>query len=152
AIQFDGKIVAAGYSNAHGNYDFALARYNADGTLDTTFGSTTLGSTGKVLTDFGGSFAIALASALATQHDGKNVAAGCSAAREGNYDFALARYNPDGTLDTTFGSTTRGFTGKVLTDFSGGYDTSFAMAIQSDGKIVAAGASSPDFALARYLP
>jgi uncharacterized delta-60 repeat protein len=151
AIQSDGKIVAAGYSFASGTTpsDFALARYNPDGTLDPTFNAT-----GKVLTDFSGSGSGDAANAVAIQSDGKIVAAGYSLASGSPWDFALARYNPDGTLDTTFNAT-----GKVLTHFSGSGsgDTATALAIQSDGKIVAAGgsyASGPpqDFALARYNP
>jgi uncharacterized delta-60 repeat protein len=153
AIQSDGKIVAAGDSfRADGTFDFALARYNPDGTLDTTFNAT-----GKVLTDFGGSGSGDYASDVAIQSDGKIVVAGYSGTSATPYDFALARYNPDGTLDATFNAT-----GKVLTDFSGSGSIEFAnaLAIQSDGKIVAAGASRAsdtfgilsDFALARYLP
>jgi uncharacterized delta-60 repeat protein len=146
AIQPDRKIVAAGYSDASGSSDFALARYNANGTLDTTFNST-----GKVLTDFSGSGSGDFSSAVSIQPDGKIVAAGYSDASGTPYDFALARYNANGTLDTTFDST-----GKVLTDFSGSgsYDQAHALVIQSDGKIVAAGISitrgNPDFAIARY--
>jgi uncharacterized delta-60 repeat protein len=152
AIQSDGKIVAAGYSFASGTTpsDFALARYNPDGTLDPTFNAT-----GKVLTDFSGSGSGDAANAVAIQSDGKIVAAGYSLASGSPWDFALARYNPDGTLDTTFNAT-----GKVLTHFSGSGSGSFAsaLAIQSDGKIVAAGYSATsgttpsDFALARYNP
>ncbi len=131
AIQTDGRIVAAGRS---GSGDFALARYNVDGSLDPTFGSS-----GMVMTDFGGSDA---ASAVAIQPDGRIVTAG----RSGSGDFALARYNADGSLDPSFGSG-----GKVTTDF-GGFDLALGVALQSDGKIVAAGqgGSSFDFALARY--
>jgi uncharacterized delta-60 repeat protein len=152
AIQSDGKIVAAGFSETSGSLsDFALARYNPDGTLDATFNAT-----GKVLTDFGGSGSLDVANAMVIQSDGKIVAAGHSIAFGGAlvvFDFALARYNPDGTLDARFNST-----GKVLTDFSGSGSIDFAraMVIQSDGKIVAAGDSdasgTADFALARYLP
>jgi uncharacterized delta-60 repeat protein len=150
AIDSNGKIVVAGYSNASGiSYDFALARYNRDGTLDRSFNST-----GKVLTDFSGSGSGDVAYALALQSDGKIVVAGLSDASGIPYDFALARYNPDGTLDSAFN-----FTGKVFTDFSesGSVDVARALAIQSDGKIVAAGYShaggiSNDFALARYNP
>jgi uncharacterized delta-60 repeat protein len=150
AIDSNGKIVVAGYSNASGiSYDFALARYNRDGTLDRSFNST-----GKVLTDFSGSGSGDVAYALALQSDGKIVVAGLSQASGIPDDFALARYNPDGTLDSAFNST-----GKVLTDFSesGSVDVARALAIQSDGKIVAAGYShaggiSNDFALARYNP
>jgi uncharacterized delta-60 repeat protein len=150
-IQSDGKIVAAGNSDPNGEAtsDFALARYNPDGTLDPTFNAT-----GTVLTDFsGGSSREEGPWALAIQSDGKIVAAGGSDASSYPPDFALARYNPDGTLDPTFNGT-----GKVLTDFSSGRDNAYAVAIQSDGKIVAAGAAedasvtSSDFALARYNP
>ena len=135
AIQSDGKIVAAGGTFSFPSGDFAVARYNVDGSLDPTFGSG-----GKVTTDFGGFDA---ASAVVIQPDGRIVAAG----RSGGGDFALARYNADGSLDPTFGSG-----GKVTTDFGGGFDAAFGVALQTDGKIIAVGqgASSFDFALARY--
>lgn len=64
-----------------------------------------------------------------------------------DYDFALARYNADGSLDTTFGAD-----GMVTTDFfDASYDSANALALQIDGKIVVAGSSDSDFALARYL-
>ena len=133
AIQSDGKIVAAGVASG----DFALARYNADGTLDTQFGNG-----GTITTDFGGDDK---ANALALQRDGQIVVAGVAGGR----DFALARYRTDGTLDATFGTE-----GKVITDFSDNADVAFALAIQPDGMIVAAGATgefpSAAFALARY--
>src|SRR5947209_5776224 len=132
ALQSDGKIVVAGFSDVVG-FGFALARYNPDGSLDPSFGSG-----GRVLT--GG---VALARGLALQSDGKIVVAGFSDAG-GGQDFALARYNPDGTLDLTFGTG-----GKVTTDF-GGFDDAFALALPTDGKIVVAGSDGSDFALARY--
>ncbi len=106
----------------------------APGDLDPSFGSS-----GKVTTDFGGSDA---ASAVAIQPDGRIVTAG----RSGSGDFALARYNADGSLDPSFGSG-----GKVTTDF-GGFDVASGVALQADGKIIAAGqgGSGSDFALARY--
>ena len=131
AIQGD-KIVVAGFSDG----DFALARYEANGNLDTSFGSG-----GKVTTDFGGDNDGA--SALAIQTDGKIVAAGTASVGVG-VNFALARYDPNGSLDTDFGSG-----GKVTTDF-GPNTQAFGVAIQTDGKIVAAGASDFGFALARY--
>jgi uncharacterized delta-60 repeat protein len=136
AIQPDGKIVAAGTAPSEGG-DFALARYNTDGTLDTSFGSG-----GKVATDFGlweGGHAVAL------QADGKVVVAGFTGVSDIWGDFALARYNPDGTLDPTFGSA-----GKVVTDFGSAEDVARAVAVQPDGRIVAVGWSHVDFALARY--
>jgi uncharacterized delta-60 repeat protein len=144
-LQSDGKIVLAGFD---GSGDFALARYNADGSLDTTFGSG-----GKVTTDFAGGNDSA--NAVALQSDGKIIVAGTTYTGVGAADFALARYNADGSLDTRFGSG-----GKVTTDFSRRTDHAQAVAIQSDGKIVVAGQSytvgkkgyngDDEFALARY--
>src|SRR5262249_41974587 len=122
--------------------DFALARYNGDGSLDTSFGTGGEVTTVLSLADF--------AESVAIQTDGKIVAAGISQQSATAQDFGLARYNSDGSLDTNFG---RG--GKVLTDFAGSNDGAFDVAIQTDGKIVAAGFSfqftaSENFALARY--
>ncbi|WP_318773950.1 Ig-like domain-containing protein, partial [Meiothermus sp.] len=126
-LQPDGKLVAAGYSsNAAGKSDFALVRINPNGSLDTSFGSG-----GKVTTAVGSSSGIA---ALVLQPDGKLVAAGPSS--NGDYDFALVRYNPNGTLDPTFGSG-----GKVITDLGSGSDEAHALVLQPDGKLVAAGYS-----------
>jgi uncharacterized delta-60 repeat protein len=134
AVQADGKIVVVGESGG----DFALARYNPNGSLDPTF------SGGKVLTDFGGTDS---ASGVAIQADGRIVAAGSTFDGSGE-TFALARYNPDGTLDGGFGGD-----GTVVTVIP--IDSAAdSVAIQPDGKIVAAGVSgfhsSTAFALARY--
>ncbi len=129
AIQPDGKIVAVGGTSIA---DFAAVRYNADGTLDTGFGSG-----GVVTTDFGGqdrAYAVALSG-------DKIIVAG-----RGNEDFALARYNADGSLDNTFSGD-----GKETTDISS-FDDASDVAIQPDGKIVAAGVGNQNFALARYNP
>jgi uncharacterized delta-60 repeat protein len=136
AVQQDGKIVAAGRAGS----DFVLARYNPDGTPDAGFGGA-----GNVTTDFGGVLFDA-AFGVALQSNGKIVVAG-GAFSPPAADFALARYNTDGSLDPTFGSG-----GKVATDL-GGFDVAFGVALQTDGKIVAAGqgGSSSDFAVARYL-
>jgi uncharacterized delta-60 repeat protein len=133
AIQGDGKIVAAGYSWNGSNYDFAVVRYNNDGTLDTSFNGT-----GMVTTPFGNSDDIALS--VAIQGDGKIVVAGDSITGT-SYDFALARYNPDGTLDTSFNGT-----GKVTTDVGSSTETGHSVAIQADGKIIVAGTSAVGFA------
>ncbi len=143
-VQADGKFVAAGVAKTSRSQDFALARYNPDGTLDGTFGTG-----GKVTTDFNGGDDAAFAVVL--QPDGKIVAAGVAKTSR-SQDFALARYNPNGSLDGTFGTG-----GKVTTDFAGDDDAAFAVALQPDGKIVAAGGAkasyrSQDFALARYNP
>jgi uncharacterized delta-60 repeat protein len=141
AIQGDGKIVAAGCVSCSGSDDFALARYNTDGSLDITFDGD-----GRVTTDFAGS--TDQARAVAIQVNGKIVAAGIALV-SGTFDFALARYNTDGSLDATFSAD-----GKVTTDFAGSNDEAFAVAIQANGRIVAAGraftGSTFDFALARY--
>jgi uncharacterized delta-60 repeat protein len=146
-VQLDGKIVAGGI----GGDDFGLARYNTDGSLDPSFSGN-----GKVLTDFTGLGTGFFASfdqvnGLALQPDGKTVAAGCANCRPatlGGGDFALARYNPDGSIDTTFGAG-----GRLITDFAGDSDAARGVVVQPDGKIVAAGeaitATFHDFALAR---
>ncbi len=145
AIQPDGKIVAAGFAGTSGSdRDHALARYNPDGTLDPTFGTG-----GKVITSFNG---FDEAAAMALQADGKIVTAGFSGPASGSFDFALARLNPDGSLDPTFGTG-----GKVIIDFGGpGEEQGRSVAVQPDGKIVVAGISivggTFDFALARLNP
>ncbi|MGC0329816.1 putative delta-60 repeat protein/putative repeat protein (TIGR01451 family) [Streptomyces sp. SAI-170] len=138
ALQSDGKIVAAGrgrYNYPANASDFAVVRYTADGSLDTGFDGD-----GKVVTGFGEADS---AGGVKVQPDGKIVLAGSS-----DFDFALARYASDGALDPGFGGD-----GKVVTDFAGGsLDGSSDLALQSDGKIVAAGISQADFAVARYNP
>jgi uncharacterized delta-60 repeat protein len=139
AIQDDGKVVAVGSANGFAsNSMFALARYEVDGTLDTTFG----GGDGKVVTNFTSAFDQAVV--VLFQSDGKIVAAGYAAGR-----FAVARYNDDGSLDTGFG----GGDGKVMTNFTSGDDFGWTAALQTDGKIVVAGGAGgagERFALARY--
>jgi len=125
--QPDGKLVAAGRAGG----EFALARYQPDGTLDPIFGRS-----GRVTTSFGDD---AEARALVLQPDGKLVAAG----RAGG-DFALARYQLDGTLDAFFGRS-----GRVRTAFSADAEA-FAMTLQPDGKLIVAGREGGRVALARY--
>jgi len=150
-VQADGKIVAAGYSNTNGGHDFALARYNSNGTLDATFGTG-----GKVSTSFLGSpsqgFSNAEVNSVTFQPDGRILAAGDAFIGTGtfNVDFALARYNSNGTLDTSFGTG-----GTVTTDFAGPNDHAYSVAVQPDGRIVVAGAAGVfttrfDFGVARY--
>ena len=142
ALQPDGKIVVVGGAELiPGNFasrDFAVARYNTDGSLDSTFGNG-----GKVTSSLG---EIDSASSVVVQPDGKIVAGGGGAL---TIDFALVRYNTDGTPDTTFGTD-----GTVTTDL-GGSDYAPAVALQPDGRIVAAGSAffAPAtwiFSLARY--
>jgi uncharacterized delta-60 repeat protein len=135
--------VAAGYADDGPARDFALARYAPNGALDPSFGTD-----GLVTTDFYG-FTDHAQGGLVVQPDGKLVAAGAAFTlfTGGYYDFALARYLPDGTLDASFGSG-----GKVTTDLLGFDDQAFALALQADGKLVAAGEAGADFALVRYNP
>ncbi|MCF6185651.1 MAG: T9SS type A sorting domain-containing protein, partial [Bacteroidales bacterium] len=134
AIPTDGKIVVAGYSSG----DFAIVRYNTDGTLDSSFGTD-----GKITTDFAGS--PDAAGSVIVQTNGKIVAAGCSEDTNYLHNFAVARYNSDGSLDSSFGTS-----GKVITAIGNGDDIGNSVAIQSDGKILVAGYSSDDFAIVRY--
>jgi uncharacterized delta-60 repeat protein len=144
ALQPDGKLVAAGYTWNASYADFALARYNPDGSLDTSFNGT-----GKVTTVF--SSRTDEINALGLQPDGKLVAAGYTWNGSNDDDFALARYNPNGSLDTSFNGT-----GKVTTAFGPGREVARALALQPDGKLVTAGyswsGSNYDFALARHNP
>ncbi len=145
SIQPDGKIIVAGTSmnNSDTSY-FALVRYNYNGSIDSTFGSS-----GKVINDCGG---IAGASSVILQPDEKIIAAGFSKTVGGIPDFSLVRYNTDGSLDNNFNGN-----GIVITDF-GGDDQIYSLALQSNGKIVAAGytifndisGQNVDFAIARY--
>ena len=94
AIQADGKIVVSGSSSNGSNTDFALVRYNPNGTLDTSFDTD-----GKATTAVGATDDIGFA--VAIQADGKIVVGG-SSSNGSDYDFAVVRYMPDGTLDTSF--------------------------------------------------
>ena len=161
AVQPNGQIVAAAWND---NWDFNLARYNADGTLDTSFGTA---GTGVVTTQMsyigtgrhGGHQNLPVLSAgysIAVQADGQIVAGGTAEDyANGGYDFALQRYTAAGELDTSFG--TAG-TGIVTTDVSGGaVAEAFSVAVQPDGDIVAAGCdpnsdASGSVYLARYMP
>lgn len=138
AIQTDGKIVIVGNTFVTGVSDFAVVRLNTNGSLDASFGTG-----GVATTDFFGGFDIA--SGMAIQIDGKIVVAGV-AQTVGDYtEFALARYNSNGTLDSTFDGD-----GKLTTPISGPNEGATAVAIQSDGRIVANGTSGLGFTLIRY--
>ena len=147
AIQRDGKIVVGGITSSPQGYrDFLVVRYRVDGILDRSFGNG-----GYVRTDFSG-YSDTL-QAIAIQPDRKIVAAGSSYDSETTTSyFALARYNPDGRLDSRFGSG-----GKVRTAMGPAGSFATALVLQPDGKIVAAGGASQvqyasDFALVRYKP
>jgi len=153
ALLPDGKIVAAGThfinfqpSEQTSDTNFAIVRYNSDGSLDTSFGS--LG--GGVSTDFDGNNDDAFS--ILVQPDGKLVAVGSALNLADFYNFAAARYDTNGSLDTSFGTG-----GKVRLDFGNhDFDRAHAAALQADGKIVAAGFAisngglTQPFALARW--
>ncbi len=127
-VQEDGKIIVVGTGFNGTENDFALVRYNPEGSLDTTFDID-----GRVLTDF--NHASDLASAVAFQRDGKIVVAG-SANNGADSDFAVARYNSDGSLDTTFDTD-----GKLTTPIGSNDDYGEDLVLQPDGKIVLTGFS-----------
>ncbi|MBP7810538.1 MAG: T9SS type A sorting domain-containing protein [Bacteroidia bacterium] len=142
AIQSDGKIVVGGYSNQGGNYDFAVVRYNTNGSLDNTFDTD-----GRVTTVIGADHDYVRG--IAIQSDGKIVVTGDYYVGINNDDIAVVRYNTDGSLDATFGTS-----GKVTTIMGSDLDGAKSVAIQSDGKIVVGGfsivGSTQDFAVLRY--
>jgi uncharacterized delta-60 repeat protein len=142
-VDGDGRIVLAGFAfTTPTKKDFALARYNADGTLDTTFSAD-----GRVMLNFGAgtddeAFDVAIDSS------GRIVAAG-SSTNGSQTDFAIARLLADGSLDSSFDTD-----GLVTTDFAGAADVANGVAITAGDGIVAAGSAftgvGTDFALARY--
>ncbi len=152
-LQPDGKIIVAGSRwSAFDSIDFALVRYNSNGSLDSTFGAG-----GLITQEVGGSDSVAHAVAL--QPDGKILAAGYSANRQGllfSNDFALVRFTPDGSLDTTFGAE-----GVASADFENSYDQAYGMVLDSQGRAVLVGLSgeanvpaqypNQRFAIARFL-
>lgn len=143
----DSKILVAGTTshienNGNVNENILLLRYNTDGSLDNTFDED-----GIVITP-----SIDRANAIAIQaDDGKIVVAGFTKNDAHIADIALLRYNTDGSLDNTFDED-----GIVITDIENNYDVAYSVAIQLDGKIVLAGATSSvnannqDIALLRY--
>jgi uncharacterized delta-60 repeat protein len=137
----DHKIVVGGGAGGLGGR-FLVARYKPNGARDATFG----GGDGRVLTNFTPGYDYV--DALAIQPNGKIVAVGSMRFFSSAPRFALARYNANGSLDGMFG----GGDGKVITNFTGGYARAFGVALQADGRIVAAGQSGFDTAIARYLP
>ncbi|HEV3006057.1 MAG TPA: delta-60 repeat domain-containing protein [Pirellulales bacterium] len=148
AIQPDGRIVVVGYARSGGPNEFALARYNANGSLDASFGSG-----GTVITGFAG--LNDRANAVVLQGDGKIVAVGYATALDPSTgkdveSIALARYNTDGTLDATFGSG-----GLVTSDIFGGTNqVANAAVLDANGNIDVSGSYSNSggsvFLVARY--
>lgn len=142
-IQTDGKIVLAGCASPDGNRDkIVVARFDSTGILDPSFGNA-----GQVITKIGS--AGNDASSVVIQKDGKIVVGGSVYFSATDYDFALIRYNTDGSLDNSFGTN-----GIVTTDFGATFDKIFSIVLQTDGKIVVGGYSSGNtkncFTMARY--
>jgi uncharacterized delta-60 repeat protein len=136
AVQSDGKIVAAGYSDFFSS-KVILARYTKNGKLDRTFGTN-----GKVISDFNG--VNDKAYGISIQADDKIVIAGVS--NNGTKDkFVIARFTKNGSVDNDFGNH-----GIKITGFNNNGGAAYAVAIQADGKIIAAGKANGKFALARY--
>lgn len=150
-VQPDGKIVAGGVGTvANGDRAFALARYNADGSLDPAFGAG-----GLVNAEFPGTVQ-SLMLAVALQPDGKILAAGSANFTATEPDFCIARYNTDGTLDASFGNA-----GVVIVNIAPAIvadDEAQTIAVQPDNKIIVAGYTVPhtggdyNFAVARLMP
>ncbi len=134
ALQKDGKPVLVGYAVD----DIMLSRFTTNGHADSTFGNN-----GIVITDVNNGSA-ENANAVAIQTDGKIVVCG-SDFNNNNRNFLILRYLPNGNLDNTFSGD-----GKLMTKISAGLSEPLAIAIQSDGKILAAGYSEGKFALVRY--
>ena len=151
AVQPDDMIVVVGYTstgiNSLTGQDFAVSRLNADGSPDVNFGGQ---GTGSVVTDF--ALMTDRAWDVAIQPDGAIVVAGHAMVLPANgNDFAAARYDSSGALDTTFGGA-----GLVANNIMGGTDLAYAVTLQADGRIVLAGrvadggGDDPDFGLVRY--
>jgi uncharacterized delta-60 repeat protein len=150
AVQADGKIVVAGtFSDkltVTPQGEMVAIRYNTDGTVDDAFGTH-----GGALTNFFTGASAAAAFALAVQSNGDIVVAGTATSGSGPSEFAIARLTSTGILDSTFGSG-----GRVTTGFGTNSASIAAIALQTDGKTVAAGnatniaAGSDAFAVARY--
>jgi len=144
-FQADGKIILAGASQTAEDSlheDFGLARYSSEGLLDQTFGNG-----GKVTTDFGGTQD--RADSVVQYTGGRIVAGGWTQGQTAaTRDFALVQYQPDGTLDSTFGAG-----GKIITGFSNGtVDAISTIAVTPDARaLVAAGSTNSLFAVARYI-
>ena len=157
ALQADGKLVVAGQARDANSVDtnFVVVRYKKNGSLDNTFG--TNGIVRTQVAELGASFQSSLGRSVVIQPDGKIVVAGDT--KESNADdvFAVVRYNPDGSLDNTFG--TNGIVRTQVADPGAATQSSFGrfMVIQTNGKFVVVGRTfdandDPVFGVARYNP
>ena len=142
-IQSDGKMVVAGCTST-GSGDFAVARYNIDGSLDSSFGQSGIASTAI-------NSRRECAYALEIQSDGKILAGGGTYNFDTGTDFAVVRYNVDGSLDSSFGQS-----GIVTADWSGGGESVADLLLLASGKILVGGSRfwsccGYDFMYAQYL-
>ncbi len=139
AVQPDGKIVVAGFSNNGSDDDYAVIRLNANGSLDAT--GPGFGTGGKVTTNISNNDE---ATSVAIQSDGKIVVGGTSNGDPDDGDITVVRYNTDGSLDDPgFGTNGIATVDGRFNNVAGTNDLGNALAIQADGKIVMTGQSSP---------
>lgn len=141
ALQTDGKIIMGGYcpdaNFSSADNEFAVIRLTANGVLDTSY------ATNGILR-FGFGSANCQAHTIAIQPDNKVVIAGYSSTSSSDYDYAVARINTDGTLDTDFSND-----GKAVVNL-GQYDKANAISIQTDGKIIISGDAGGKIGLVRF--
>lgn len=130
-VQPDGKIILGGAARL-GTYKFAMVRYNTDGSLDPSFGNNGIVTTAIDKADYG--------KAIALQPDGRIILSGYAATPSYDYYAVVARYNNDGSIDNSFG--TNGLSPLTI-------ENTESVVLQADGKIVVAGFSSDNFAMAR---
>ena len=156
ALQSDGKIVAVGqlgciqYCQVPPGYKFALARFNTNGSLDTTFGTNGVVTNNfSLMADLTNNPGSELLKNIVVQPDGKLIV-GLDTFDGSHYHFLLARFNSNGSPDTSFGNA-----GQITTAFSTSDDHLHSIILQPDGKILAAGSTSngtnTGIALARYV-
>jgi uncharacterized delta-60 repeat protein len=143
SIQSDGKYLICGYAANGTDGDFAIARVNINGSLDSSFSSD-----GIAIVSIGSKRDIAYA--LAVQGDGKILLGGASTTDFGT-SIGIARFNSDGTLDTSFNKN-----GKLISSLNTeSLNEAYSILVQTDNKIIIGGfsgdASSGDFLIARYL-
>jgi uncharacterized delta-60 repeat protein/CSLREA domain-containing protein len=140
-IQLDGKIVVAGYSDLDGlESNLALARFNSNGSLDTSFDTD-----GKVITDLGPGYDVI--DDMVLQQDGKILVVGYKPidVAMNVYNIAVVRYNTNGSLDASFGAN-----GIVITSVTGGGDFGMSIALQPDNKIIVGSFAAGNLAVLRY--
>ncbi|OGB70983.1 MAG: hypothetical protein A2486_07685 [Burkholderiales bacterium RIFOXYC12_FULL_65_23] len=144
AIQQDGKIVVAGDTTSNtgnGSQNMVVARVNANGSLDATFGAGTADGTPDGVVSLSLGAGNDEAKAVAIQANGKIVIAGNTIGSDNSSNIAVARLNGDGSLDAAFGVGNADGTpdGVVAVSLSNGDDKAKAVALQADGKILVGG-------------